>query len=131
MSTDNDAFIQAETGSGNIDLFTTNGERDYESLRTPSSVQQDGENVAKRTRHSGLYSIVRAPTRELCGQISAVLSTLIHCKNGPHRIVPGAVSGGEKNKSEKAWLREGINILVATPARPLDRLENTESLDVS
>jgi len=78
MSTDSDAFIQAETGSGNIDLFTTNSEPDHESLRTPSSVQQDGENVAKRTRHSGLYTIVLAPTRELCQQISAVLSTLIH-----------------------------------------------------
>jgi len=82
------------------------------------------------TRHSGLYSIILAPTRELCRQISAVLSALIHYKNGPHRIVPGAVSGGEKNKSENARLREGINILVATPARLLDRLENTESLDL-
>jgi len=83
------------------------------------------------TRHSGIYAIVRAPTRELCRQISAVLSTLIHYKNGPHRIVPGVVSGSEKNKSENARLREGINILVATPGRLLDRLENTESLDVS
>ena len=107
MSTDSDAFIQEETRSGNIDLFTTNSERDYESLRTPSSVQQDGENVAKRTRHSGHYSIVRTPTRELCRQISAILSTLIHCKNGPHRIAPGAVSGGEKKRSGLDWSKEG------------------------
>jgi len=130
MSTDSDAFIQAETGSGNIDLFTTNSEPDHESLRTPSSIQQDGENVAKRTRHSALYA-VRAPTRKLCWQISAVLSTLTHCKNGPHWIVPGAVSGGENNQNEKARLMEGINIHVATPGRFLDRLENTENLDVS
>ncbi|CUS10380.1 unnamed protein product, partial [Tuber aestivum] len=82
------------------------------------------------TRHSGLYAIVLAPTRELCRQISTVLSTLIECKNGPHWIIPGAVSGGEK-KRQKARLRKGINILVVTPGRLLDHLENTESSDVS
>src|SRR5690606_3010827 len=54
-----------------------------------------------------------------------------HCKNGPHWIVPGCVTGGEKKKSEKARVRKGVNILVATPGRLLDHLENTESLDCS
>jgi len=132
MSTDSDAFIQAETGSGKTLTYLLPIVNRIMSLSVPRpSVQQDGENAAKQTRHSGLYAIVLAPTRELCRQISTVLSTLIHCKNGPHWIVPGAVSGGEKKKSEKARLRKGINILVATPGRLLDHLENTESLDVS
>ena len=36
---------------------------------------------------------------------------------GFHWIVPGNLMGGEKKKSEKARLRKGITILVATPGR--------------
>ncbi|KAG0130332.1 putative ATP dependent RNA helicase [Tuber indicum] len=132
VSTDSDAFIQAETGSGKTLTYLLPIVNRIMSLSAPPlSASQDGESVAKQTRHSGLYAIILAPTRELCRQISTVLSTLIHCKNGPHWIVPGAVSGGEKKKSEKARLRKGINILVATPGRLLDHLQNTESLDIS
>ncbi|KAM9915964.1 hypothetical protein OXX59_010293, partial [Metschnikowia pulcherrima] len=48
-----------------------------------------------------------------------------------HQIVPGIVVGGEKKKSEKARIRKGVNVLVATPGRLADHLENTSSLDVS
>ncbi len=44
------------------------------------------------------------------------------------RIVPGCLSGGEKRKSEKAWLRRGITLLVATPGHLLKHLTKTESL---
>lgn len=125
VSTDSDAFIQAETGSGKTLTYLLPIVNRIMSLPALSS----GE--IKQSRHSGLYAIVLAPTRELCRQISTVLSTLIHCKNGPHWIVPSSVSGGEKKKSEKARLRKGVNILVATPGRLLDHLENTASLDVS
>jgi ATP-dependent RNA helicase DDX31/DBP7 len=43
-------------------------------------------------------------------------------------IVPGCLSGGEKRKSEKARIRKGISILIATPGRLLDHLSKTESL---
>ncbi|EJK62514.1 hypothetical protein THAOC_16870, partial [Thalassiosira oceanica] len=46
-------------------------------------------------------------------------------------IVPGCLSGGEKRKSEKARLRKGISILVATPGRLLDHLGKTECLLLS
>ncbi|KAG0635569.1 P-loop containing nucleoside triphosphate hydrolase protein [Tuber brumale] len=132
LSTDSDAFIQAETGSGKTLTYLLPIVNRIMGLSlSPPSASQDSESVAKQTRHSGLYAIILAPTRELCRQISTVLSTLIHCKNGPHWIVPGAVSGGEKKKSEKARLRKGINILVATPGRLLDHLQNTESLEIS
>src|SRR5690606_19270506 len=51
--------------------------------------------------------------------------------NGPHWIVPTCLTGGEKKKSEKARLRKGVNILIATPGRLLDHLETTKSLDAS
>lgn len=46
-------------------------------------------------------------------------------------IVPGCFSGGEKRKSEKARLRKGITILIATPGRLLDHLGKTESLMIA
>ncbi len=44
------------------------------------------------------------------------------------RIVPGCLLGGEKRKSEKARLRRGITLLVATPGHLLNHLTKTESL---
>jgi len=48
-----------------------------------------------------------------------------------HWITPGIIAGGDKKKSEKARLRKGVNILVSTPGRLLDHLQNTNSFDVS
>ncbi|KAH0607531.1 uncharacterized protein H6S33_002565 [Morchella sextelata] len=132
IKTDSDAFIQAETGSGKTLTYLLPIVNRVMQLTKPRP-SSDAPNGKKETmaRHSGLYAIILAPTRELSRQIETVLSTLIHAKNGPHWIVPGSVIGGEKKKSEKARLRKGLNILVATPGRLLDHLENTESLDVS
>ena len=41
--------------------------------------------------------------------------------------VGGAVYGGESRSNEKARLRRGVTILVATPGRLLDHLQNTSS----
>lgn len=43
-------------------------------------------------------------------------------------IVPGTVIGGESRKSEKARIRKGINILIATPGRLADHCDKTSSL---
>ncbi|KAA8901431.1 P-loop containing nucleoside triphosphate hydrolase protein [Sphaerosporella brunnea] len=114
---DSDAFIQAETGSGKTLTYL---------LPIVDRIMR----IDATSRKAGLFAIILAPTRELSRQIYNVLETLIHCKNGPHWIVPGQVTGGEKKKSEKARLRKGMNILVATPGRLLDHLENTKSLEV-
>jgi ATP-dependent RNA helicase DDX31/DBP7 len=45
--------------------------------------------------------------------------------------VPGCIVGGEKRKSEKARIRKGLNIIIATPGRLVDHFENTASLGVS
>lgn len=43
-------------------------------------------------------------------------------------IVPGYLVGGEKRKAEKARLRKGCAVLVATPGRLLDHIKHTEAL---
>ncbi|KIY03893.1 uncharacterized protein Z520_00584 [Fonsecaea multimorphosa CBS 102226] len=130
LKDDSDAFIQSETGSGKtlayllplVQRIMTMSEQVAENkedyTQDPSMLHRD----------SGLFAIILAPTRELCKQISVVLERLLGCA---HYIVAGHVIGGEKKKSEKARMRKGLNILVATPGRLVDHLENTKALDVS
>ncbi|KAJ9654361.1 ATP-dependent RNA helicase dbp7 [Neophaeococcomyces mojaviensis] len=123
---DEDVFIQSETGSGKtlayllpiVQRLLTMAERQKHESTVEDALHRD----------SGLFAIVIAPTRELCKQISVVLERLLGCA---HFIVAGTVIGGEKKKSEKARLRKGLNILVATPGRLVDHLDNTKNLDVS
>jgi ATP-dependent RNA helicase DDX31/DBP7 len=46
-------------------------------------------------------------------------------------LVSGLLTGGATRGHEKARLRKGIPILVATPGRLLDYLQNTSSFDVN
>ncbi|KAJ9249249.1 hypothetical protein DTO027B5_8224 [Paecilomyces variotii] len=125
-----DAFIQAQTGSGKTLAYLLPLVQRVMALSDPKndngSKPKNGD--AAVHRDSGLFAIILAPTRELCKQISVVLEGLLRCA---HWIVAGTVIGGEKKKSEKARLRKGLNILVATPGRLADHLENTQVLDVS
>ena len=43
-----------------------------------------------------------------------------------HSKTHGVVIGGAKRSSEAHMLKKGVNILVATPGRLLDHLQNTE-----
>ena len=124
---DTDAFIQAETGSGKTLAYLLPIVQRIMSLSSRAksgAVMDDSEAIR---RDSGLFAIILVPTRELSKQILVVLESLLQCA---HWIVPGIVIGGEKKKSEKARLRKGLNILVATPGRLADHLDNTEVLNV-
>ncbi|PSK59434.1 ATP-dependent RNA helicase HAS1 [Elsinoe australis] len=124
LKEDSDAFVQAETGSGKTLAYLLPL---VQRLLELSQKLKDSTGQ-KMNRHSGMFAVILAPTRELSKQISTVLEALLGCANW---IVPGTVIGGEKKKSEKARLRKGVNILVATPGRLADHLNNTEVLDVS
>jgi ATP-dependent RNA helicase DDX31/DBP7 len=122
---DSDAFIQAETGSGKTLAYLLPIVQRLMELSANMRKRKVDDNVQ---RTSGLFAIIMAPTRELSKQIALVLEKLLGCA---HWLVATTVIGGEKKKSEKARLRKGINILVATPGRLVDHLEHTEALDVS
>ncbi|CAG8961575.1 hypothetical protein HYFRA_00006109 [Hymenoscyphus fraxineus] len=119
LKDDSDAFIQAETGSGKTLAYLLPIVERLISMST-ADVQVH--------RDSGLFAIVLAPTRELCKQIASVLEKLLRCAPW---IVGTTVIGGESKQSEKARLRKGVNILVATPGRLADHLDNTEVLRVN
>lgn len=116
LTSNEDLFVKAQTGSGKTLAFVL-----------PMLHRMISE-TSQINRQSGLFGIILTPTRELASQIYSVLESVLRCH---HHIVPGIVVGGEKKKSEKARIRKGVNILVATPGRLADHLENTESLDVS
>ncbi|CAG8275078.1 unnamed protein product [Penicillium olsonii] len=124
LKEESDAFIQAETGSGKTLAYLLPLVQRIMDLSKATKEHNDNQ----VHRDSGLFAIILAPTRELCKQISVVLENILRCANW---LVCGTVIGGEKKKSEKARLRKGLNILVATPGRLVDHLDNTEALDVS
>jgi ATP-dependent RNA helicase DDX31/DBP7 len=109
-----DVLIRSETGSGKtlayflpiLDHLLRIGTRD------------------ELHRHAGTLVMIISPRRELAVQIYAVIQHLL--RSCVH-LVAGILIGGEKKKSEKARLRKGVNILIATPGRLLDHLKTTES----
>ncbi|KAJ2581149.1 ATP-dependent RNA helicase dbp4, partial [Coemansia sp. RSA 1836] len=76
------------------------------------------------TRFDGLGALVISPTRELAMQIFEVL-----CKIGRyHKFSAGLVIGGKKVDEEKEILSK-MNILVCTPGRLLQHMDETAGFD--
>jgi ATP-dependent RNA helicase RhlE len=65
---------------------------------------------------TGIQCIVMVPTRELAGQIGAVFNAL----SRHTRVHPFAVYGGVDQDRQIARLKDGIDVLVATPGRMFD-----------
>ncbi|EHA52318.1 ATP-dependent RNA helicase DBP7 [Pyricularia oryzae 70-15] len=128
VTTDEDAFLQAQTGSGKTLAYLLPIVNRILALNQNEDGTISKDASKKIHRNSGLLAIVLAPTRELCKQIATVLEKLLRCAPW---IVSTTVIGGESKHSEKARIRKGINILIATPGRLKDHLDNTKVLDVS
>lgn len=76
----------------------------------------------KFKQRQGTGAIIIAPTRELALQTFGVVSELATA----HNLTHGLIMGGSNRKSEAAKLVKGVSILVATPGRLLDHLQNTK-----
>lgn len=128
LEDDSDAFIQAQTGSGKTLAYLLPIVERLMAVSANADQDLAANPERKLHRNSGLFAIVLAPTRELCKQIASVLEKLLRCAPW---LVGTTVIGGESKQSEKARLRKGVNILIATPGRLADHLDNTTVLDVS
>merc|ERR1711899_368559 len=71
---------------------------------------------------NGTGVVIISPTRELSMQTFGVLRELLK----HHQHTYGLVMGGANRNAEAKKLDEGVNILVATPGRLLDHLQNTK-----
>lgn len=131
---DRDILIQAQTGSGKTLTYLLPIVQSLLPLCEESFID----------RSVGTLAIILAPTRELARQIYQVLEKLVSLalslkeqnedEDGTVRrtrwLVPGLLSGGSTKNHEKQRLRKGCPILVSTPGRLLDHLQNTSSFDV-
>lgn len=70
---------------------------------------------------NGTGVIVVSPTRELALQIFGVARELM----AHHSQTYGIVIGGANRRAEAEKLMKGVNLLIATPGRLLDHLQNT------
>ncbi|KAI5457305.1 P-loop containing nucleoside triphosphate hydrolase protein [Mariannaea sp. PMI_226] len=70
---------------------------------------------------NGTGVIVVSPTRELALQIFGVARELM----AHHSQTYGIVIGGANRRAEAEKLSKGVNLLIATPGRLLDHLQNT------
>ena len=72
------------------------------------------QSIPLLSRSAGTFAIVLSPTRELCTQVVGVATKLVaKCA----KIVPGQLVGGENKTHQKARIRKGITLLVATPGK--------------
>ncbi len=71
---------------------------------------------------NGTGVIVVSPTRELALQIFGVARELM----AHHSQTYGIVIGGANRRAEVEKLTKGVNLLIATPGRLLDHLQNTQ-----
>ena len=72
---------------------------------------------------NGTGILIIAPTRELALQIYGVIKELCTF----HHFTHGLVMGGANRKAEVDRLTKGVNLLVGTPGRLLDHLQNTRA----
>ncbi|CEG71423.1 hypothetical protein RMATCC62417_07158 [Rhizopus microsporus] len=134
---DIDVVVQAQTGSGKTLTYLLPIINRLVEVSTAPKDAIKPEDQPFGDRSIGTVAIILTPTRELAQQVLGVLTQLVNLPRPKdehlrrlHWIVPGIVIGGDSKAKEKARLRKGVNILVSTPGRLLDHLENTKSFDI-
>merc|ERR1712225_45869 len=79
-------------------------------------------NALRFKPRNGTGVIIVSPTRELALQIFGVARELM----SHHSQTYGIVIGGANRRAEAEKLAKGVNLIVATPGRLLDHLQNTQ-----
>ena len=97
----------AETGSGKTAAFSI-------------PMIQHALNQAPLRQGDGPYAIVMAPTRELAQQIEAEAKTFTRSSKGFRTAI---IVGGTNMSEQRGALRSGVQIVVATPGRLIDHLQ--------
>ncbi|OQR86523.1 DEAD/DEAH box RNA helicase [Achlya hypogyna] len=110
----------AETGSGKTAAFV---------IPIIAYLSQLPAHMIARTADEGPLALVMAPTRELALQIEQEAMklakyTTIGEGDNAHMIKTVAVVGGQSKEEQAFKVREGIDIIIGTPGRLNDVLEN-------
>ena len=74
-----------------------------------------------------IQALILVPTRELALQYVEEIDNISRYTE----VIPFAIFGGFSMEVQKAKLRDGVHVLVATPGRLIDFLYNTTTIDLS
>jgi ATP-dependent RNA helicase DeaD len=75
----------------------------------------------------GIQALILVPTRELALQYVEEINNIARYAG----VIPFAIVGGFSMEIQKAKLRDGVHVLVATPGRLIDFLYDSTSVDLS
>lgn len=118
-------MLNLESGQQALDILVRSATGSGKTLAYLLPIAHYLLNRSRRiTRKDGTIAVIIVPTRELADQVEEAAENVFRPW---HWIVVGSVRGGESKKREKARLRKGISILIATPGRLLDHMRNTRS----
>ena len=110
----NDILAAAQTGTGKTAAFTL-----------PLLEIMDRSKVKKNKKHS-IKALILTPTRELASQVAENIDA--YCKYLPYKTA--VIFGGVGINPQKAKLRKGVDIVIATPGRLLDHISQ-KTIDLS
>ncbi len=112
-----DVLASAQTGTGKTAAF---------SLPLLDALAKHKEKSSSKDSQPSIKALVLTPTRELAIQVAENLNTFSQYIS----VKSGAVYGGGKMSSQTNMLKQGLDILVATPGRLLEHL-TLRNLDLS
>lgn len=116
LLTGRDLIGCAQTGTGKTAAFTL---PTLQRLMTSRSSPTGASRRRRRTGRRVIRSLILTPTRELAAQIGRSLATYGKHTHLQHTVIFGGVRQGSQVRA----LQAGIDILVATPGRLLDLIQ--------
>ncbi|MFZ6639609.1 DEAD/DEAH box helicase [Undibacterium sp. TC4M20W] len=105
-----DVMALAQTGSGKTAAF---------ALPLLQRMQEEMEEASKQRK---VKILVLVPTRELSGQVGQTIEAL--AEHLPKRLKVAVIYGGASINPQMMHLRGGADIVISTPGRLLDLLDN-------
>ena len=125
-----DVLASAQTGTGKTAAFSLPIleviAKANHAVDTHMLSNSDENIVKKSASGQGIRALILTPTRELANQVSENLKQFSQFLP----IKSGVVYGGGKMASQTAMLKQGLDILVATPGRLLEHL-HLHNVDLS
>jgi superfamily II DNA/RNA helicase len=125
-----DVLASAQTGTGKTAAFSLPIleviAKANHAVDTHILSNSDENIVKKSASGQGIRALILTPTRELANQVSENLKQFSQFLP----IKSGVVYGGGKMASQTAMLKQGLDILVATPGRLLEHL-HLHNVDLS
>jgi superfamily II DNA/RNA helicase len=117
-----DILASAQTGTGKTAAFSLPIleviAKANHAVDTQKLINGEENFVKKSASGQGIRALILTPTRELANQVSENLKQFSQFLP----IKSGVVYGGGKMASQTAMLKQGVDILVATPGRLLEHL---------